>query len=358
MQLPEEYQRLNAQDQSVLLDNLQRRQYQSDECIFKAGDVGDYALFIESGDVRLEFEEHELDCESVVATMCAGDIVGELSLLDEEVRSLSAYAENDVEARILSRQVLDQLKQTNPKFAASIFQALGKSASVKLRKANDKVEESLVMQHGRLSQVDDKVSRASDAQAAFIGWSEAKIDELLFHMCEVILENSLTLAEQAVKETRLGNAKDKQQKHASACLGVYGDIVSKKGSGVVKKYFHKGVTEIYDAMGVIFGLIPMTNPVSTTVFKALISVKSRNSIILSPNRMGSIVVVKVVNMLRAVLAEHEAPVDLIQVVEERQSRQITSAFMRHPGVALVLATGGASMGKRSCGQIILVGVSC
>ncbi len=277
--------------------------------------------------------------------MCAGDIVGELSLLDEEVRSLSAYAENDVEVRLLSRQVLDQLKQTNPKFAASMFQALGMSASVKLRKANDKVEESLLMQHGHLSQVDDKVTRASDAQAAFIGWSEAQIDELLFRMCQVILENSLTLAEQAVKETRLGNAKDKQQKHASACLGVYGDIVAKKGSGVAKKHFHNGVTEIYDAMGVIFGLIPMTNPVSTTVFKALISVKSRNSIILSPNRMGSVVVMKVVDMLRAVLAEHGAPADLIQVVEERQSRQMTSAFMRHSGVALVLATGGASMVK-------------
>ena len=345
MHLPEEYQKLDSQDQSVLLDSLQRRQYQSDECIFKAGDVGDYALFIESGDVRLEFEEHQLDCESVVATMCAGDIVGELSLLDEEVRSLSAYAENDVEARLLSRQVLEQLKQTNPKFAASIFQALGKSASVKLRKANAKVEESLVMQHGHLSEVDDMVTRASDAQAAFIGWSEAQIDELLFRMCQVILENSPTLAEQAVKETRLGNAKDKQQKHVSACLGVYGDIVSKIGSGVAKKYIHKGVTEIYDAMGVIFGLIPMTNPVSTTVFKALISVKSRNSIILSPNRMGSVVVVKVVDMLREVLAEHGAPVDLIQVVKERQSRQITSAFMRHSGISLVLATGGASMVK-------------
>lgn len=345
MQLPEEYQHLSSQEQGVLLDSLQRRQYQSNECIFKAGDVGDYALFIESGDVRLEFEEHELDCESVVATMCAGDIVGELSLLDEEVRSLSAYAENEVAAHLLSRQVLDQLKQTNPKFAASLFQALGKSASVKLRKSNHKVEESLVMQHGHLDQVDDKVTRAGDAQARFIGWDEAKIDEILFHMCRVVLEDSLSLAEQAVKETRLGNAKDKQQKHASACLGVYGDIVAKKGSGAARRSIHKGVTEIYDAMGVIFGLIPMTNPVSTTVFKSLISVKSRNSIILSPNRMGSVVVVKVVNMLREVLAEHGAPVDLVQVVEERQSRQITSAFMRHPGVALVLATGGASMVK-------------
>ena len=159
MQLPEEYQKLDAQEQGVLLDSLQRRQYQSGECIFKAGDAGDYALFIESGDVRLEFEEHVLDCELVVATMGAGEIVGELSLLDEEARSLSAYAEHDVEAHLLSRQVLDQLKQTNPKFAASLFQALGKSASVKLRKANHKVEESLVMQHGHLSQVDDKVNR-------------------------------------------------------------------------------------------------------------------------------------------------------------------------------------------------------
>ncbi|MBU3679891.1 MAG: aldehyde dehydrogenase family protein [Candidatus Kapabacteria bacterium] len=187
------------------------------------------------------------------------------------------------------------------------------------------------------------VQRAREAQRAFVGWTEEKVDELLYALCQPVISHAAELAEDAVAETHMGNVRDKTTKHINGVLGVYEHIVGKPGSGAMRSRKAKGVVEVADAMGVLFRLVPVTNPVSTACFKALITIKSRNAIILSPNRIGSKVVVKTVDMLRQVLREHGAPEDLIQVVRERQSRQTTGMFMRHRGVDLVLATGGASM---------------
>ena len=75
----------------------------------------------------------------------------------------------------------------------------------------------------------------------------------------------------------------------------------------------------------------------------MISLKSRNAIILSPNRLGSAVVIETVDIIRAVLKKHGLPEDAIQVVRERSNRVLSNAFMHHKGIALILATGGAAM---------------
>ncbi|MBM4178385.1 MAG: aldehyde dehydrogenase family protein [Ignavibacteria bacterium] len=313
------------------------------EYLYKAGDQADRGYLVDQGELRLEVDTEELDAERVLEIAPEGVFIGEGGLLGIELHAVNAIAGTDVRGRSLSRDAMLRMESDDPVLAARIYQGLGKAATAKLMAAVSHITEYRFAHHGHTAEIDVMVHNARKAQQAFVGWSEKRVDDLLYALCEPIIANAVALAEDAVAETHMGNVRDKTLKHVNAALGVYEHIVGKTGSGAMPKGASSGVIEVADAMGVLFGLIPATNPVSTTCFKALISVKSRNAIILSPNRIGSKVVVKTVDMMREVLCAHSAPEDLIQVVRERQSRQTTAMFMHHKGVDLVLATGGASM---------------
>jgi acetaldehyde dehydrogenase / alcohol dehydrogenase len=146
-----------------------------------------------------------------------------------------------------------------------------------------------------------------------------------------------------VTETGIGNVADKTFKNRFASQEVNRSLQGKPGVGRWPTDEH-GVTEIASPVGVVLGLIPMTNPVSTLVFKTLICLKARNALIVSHHPAAVEVGVRTVELIRAVLRDQGAPVDLLQSVE-RASRTKTAMFMRHPDVALILATGGAAMVK-------------
>ena len=362
MSLPIEFQHLSDQDRNILENYLEVVNYPTGGCLFRAGDEGLDVIMIDSGKVRLEFDTEELDTEKVVATLGEGEMLGELALLDEEVRSLSAYAETELKVRRLTIEALHKLVEEHSKLGAYVYAALGRSAANKLRRSNARMSDFLSVSFAVHPEVEIMVDKAKKAQLGYIHLSDRHIDELLYDICQILLAHSKELAEDAVKETRLGNANDKDSKHINTCLGIYNDLVGKSGAGIVKHNRLKNVREIVDSMGVIFGLVPVTNPVSTVIFKSLITLKSRNSIILSPNRLGSKVAVKTVDLILPVLTKHGLNKDVLQVVRERQSRQMTAAFMRHNDVSLVLATGGSGMVRAAeknnhpvwdCGTILM-----
>ena len=103
------------------------------------------------------------------------------------------------------------------------------------------------------------------------------------------------------------------------------------------------MTEIAAPIGVVFGLVPVTNPVPTVANKTLICLKSRNALIYSTHRMAAGVGERAGMIIRGALERHGAPANLVQWVKGRTSRKRTARFMSHPGVGLVLATGGPSM---------------
>ena len=115
--------------------------------------------------------------------------------------------------------------------------------------------------------------------------------------------------------------------------------------GVINEYPAKGLIEIATPVGVICGIIPTTNPTSTTIFKALISMKTRNPIIFLPfhpqAQRSSIAAAQIV-LEAAVKAG--APVECIQWIKQ-PSKDATATLMNHEDVALVLATGGKAMVK-------------
>jgi acyl-CoA reductase-like NAD-dependent aldehyde dehydrogenase len=340
---PIDFEMLSEEQRNKLQQYYEAFEYKEHEYVFRAGEPSIKGYVVLEGEVRFEVATDELDAERVLEIVPAGVVFGESGLLGSGKQMVNAIANTDVRGQSLSLEALERMRVEDPELLSLVYQALGKSVMSKLRVAISHVAEQRLSMYGRSSQVDEMVDRARTAQKQFVGWSEKRIDDLLYALCEPIIANAVQLAEDAVAETHMGNVRDKTSKHINGVLGVYQHIVGKPGSGAMKSTPKNGVTEVADAMGVIFGLVPVTNPISTACFKSLIAVKSRNAIILSPNRIGSKVVIKAVDMLREVLRAHGAPEDLIQVVRERQSRQTTGMFMHNKGIDLVLATGGSSM---------------
>jgi acyl-CoA reductase-like NAD-dependent aldehyde dehydrogenase len=190
---------------------------------------------------------------------------------------------------------------------------------------------------------DELVSRAVAAQQAFESWDDYRVDALLGGIAQRIDDHAADLASATVTETQLGNVADKTTKNRLASQGVYRSLVGKVGSGVLQVDHAARVVEIASPMGVVLGLVPMTHPVATFVFKVLIALKSRNAIVLSPHRGAQNVANQTGDLIQAVLLEHGAPEHLVQWVRMRSGRQKTMELMTHPDVAFILATGGAEM---------------
>jgi acyl-CoA reductase-like NAD-dependent aldehyde dehydrogenase len=310
--------------------------------IFTEGDAGDAAYFVDEGEVRIQLERPEVDSESVLRYTGPGQALGEVALLDRLPRSATAVAHTLVKARKITIEDLDALADKEPAAVLAVTRGLAKDATAKLRMATTQLSD---MMSGEAPDpmVDELVGRAAQAQAEFADWPEDRVDALLSALTDAFVANAAGFAEATVEETHIGNVADKTAKNFIASYGVYQSLVGKVGAGTIKVDEERKVTEIATAVGVVFGLIPMTNPVATAYFKTLISLKSRNAVILSFHHAALGVGTKVGELTQSVLAEHGAPVDLVTWVKARGSRKLTRQFMTHPGVALVLATGGAAM---------------
>ena len=193
--------------------------------------------------------------------------------------------------------------------------------------------------------VDALVARSAAALGSIAGWAEDEIDALITALAAQIAAHAEELAAATVAETGIGCVPDKAVKNRFASLGVAWSLTGKPGVGVVGGSGPEGLTEIAEPMGVIVGLIPVTNPVATLVFKALICIKARDALIASCHRDAAGVGARTADLLRQVLARHGACADLVQTVPRGPTRQATAALMRHPGVAMILATGGTAMVK-------------
>ena len=319
------------------------------EYLFRAGEVGDGCYIIDSGDVRLELPRQKLDSdgldsEPVLAYLRAGSLLGELSLLDQLPRSASAFAETPVTARRLSSTAIEELSEQHPRIGVAVLRALGRDAALKLRKTNERLAEHLVGDEPD-PEVDEMVARAQAAQREFERWPEERVDALLHGVAQAVAARAEELAILAVRETRMGNVPDKVTKNLLASMHVLGSLAGKPGYGPVRSDEARGVTEIATPAGVVFGIIPMTNPVSTAIFKTLISLKARNALILSFQRACLKVGNATGEVIQAALEQGGAPEGLVQWVKDRTSRKKTARFMGHPGVGLILATGGAGMVK-------------
>lgn len=343
VRLPPPLDSLIEKDQQIVCDHLTPTRFAAGTCIFRKGAQADGCYLIENGEVRLEAgAETHVDTERVLGYLTAGSLLGELALLDGLPRSASAFAQTDVQAQRLSASALAKLRAERPSICIALLEALGRVASLKLRAMTERFAEAVIADVTD-PDVDRIVANAVEAQHAFASWPEERVDALLAALANAVAGQAEPLACATVQETSIGNVADKTGKNMYASLGVYRSLAGKVGQGIVAVDPEMLITEIASPAGVIFALVPVTNPVATAVFKTLISLKSRCALILSFHH-GCLGVGNMVGtLMQSVLDEHGAPPNLLQWVRERSSRRKTVQFMAHSGVSLVLATGGAAM---------------
>ena len=158
------------------------------------------------------------------------------------------------------------------------------------------------------------------------------------------LDNHMKLAKMAVEETGRGVYEDKITKNMFATEYIYHNIKYNKTVGVISENEEEGYEEIAEPIGIIAGVTPVTNPTSTTMFKSLISAKTRNVIIFGFHPSAQNCSVEAATILRNAAISMGAPRDCILWIEN-PSVEATSYLMHHPDVNLILATGGTGMVK-------------
>ena len=199
--------------------------------------------------------------------------------------------------------------------------------------------------------IDNLVKRARIAADEYTKLDQDQVDRIVKAMSMAGEEYHMQLAKMAVEETQRGIYEDKITKNMFATEYIYHSIKYNKTVGIINENEEEGYEEIAEPIGVIAGVTPVTNPTSTVMFKSLISAKTRNVIIFGFHPSAQKCSTEAAKIMRDAAVKEGAPKDCILWIEE-PSITATSMLMNHPGVDLILATGGTSMVKAaySCGK--------
>ena len=195
-----------------------------------------------------------------------------------------------------------------------------------------------------LQDVRDCVARATAACEAIHGWDQKRVDDVCAAMAKAGAAAAYDLARLAVEETGIGRVHYKVLKNLFGSEGVWNSIKDEKTVGIVKRDERSGIVEVASPVGVIAGIVPTTNPTSTTLFKSLIALKGRNAIIISPHARSRRCIGETVEVRRRALERVGAPADLVQCLPN-PTIESTGALMKHPEVSMILATGGTGLVK-------------
>lgn len=188
------------------------------------------------------------------------------------------------------------------------------------------------------------VEKGQLALQELLTFDQEKIDTIVRDMALAGLERHVELARLAAEETGRGVFEDKMIKNIFATEYIYNSLRHEKTVGILEEDVQNGITYIAEPVGVVCGVTPVTNPTSTTMFKALIAIKTRNPIVFAFHPSAQRCSVEAAKTLRDAAIKAGAPKDCIQWVEE-PSLEATKVLMNHEKIAMVLATGGAGMVK-------------
>ncbi|MGW4748591.1 bifunctional acetaldehyde-CoA/alcohol dehydrogenase [Streptomyces sp. NPDC004290] len=199
--------------------------------------------------------------------------------------------------------------------------------------------------------VDGLVERARAALELFETFDQERVDHIVRKASLAALGAHGELARLAVEETGRGLFEDKAVKNLFACEHVTHSMAGLRTAGVIRHDELSGITEIAEPVGVICAMTPVTNPTSTTVFKALIALKTRNPIVFAFHPSAQRCSAEAARTVRDAAVAAGAPEDCVQWIEE-PSLEATGLLMRHEGVSTILATGGNAMVEAaySCGK--------
>ncbi|MDD3924895.1 MAG: bifunctional acetaldehyde-CoA/alcohol dehydrogenase [Erysipelotrichaceae bacterium] len=186
------------------------------------------------------------------------------------------------------------------------------------------------------------IKRVKEAQKHFANYNQLEVDKIFKEVALAANKERISFAKQAVAETKMGIVEDKVIKNHYACEYIYNAYKDVITCGVVEDDRAFGYKKIYEPLGVLGAIIPTTNPTSTTIFKILIALKTRNGIIISPHPRAKKATVMVAKCLLEAAIKAGAPKDIIAWVDV-PSLEITNMIMKETD--LILATGGPQMVK-------------
>ncbi|CEN86005.1 alcohol dehydrogenase [[Clostridium] sordellii] len=188
------------------------------------------------------------------------------------------------------------------------------------------------------------VEKANKAKNEMLKLDQEAVDKIVKEMAKKGLDKHIELARLAVDETQRGVFEDKVTKNIFATEYIYNSIKYNKTVGVIEENEEENYKLIAEPIGVIAGVTPVTNPTSTTMFKSIIAMKSRNPIIFSFHPSAQKSSSEAAKIVRDAAIAAGAPKDCIQWIEEA-SIEASNALMKNDGISLILATGGPGMVK-------------
>lgn len=207
------------------------------------------------------------------------------------------------------------------------------------------VKETVIQeQRGAGDHVHELVMRAKVALDEMMNLDQEQVDRIVQAMALAGVDRHMPLAKMAYEETGRGVYEDKITKNLFATEYIYHSIKYAKTVGVIEENGYENYQMVAEPVGVIAGVTPVTNPTSTTMFKALIALKTRNPIVFAFHPSAQKCSAETAKTLLEAAVKHGAPKHCIQWIEV-PSMEGTQQLMNHPDIALVLATGGSGMVK-------------
>ncbi len=188
------------------------------------------------------------------------------------------------------------------------------------------------------------IDRVHKAQELYSHYSQEQVDKIFKAAATAADKARIPLARMAIEETGMGVLEDKIIKNHFASEYIYNKHKNVKTCGIIKEDKANGTKIFAEPLGILAGIIPTTNPTSTAIFKALISLKTRNAIIFSPHPRATKSTIAAAKLVLDAAVKAGAPRDIIGWIDV-PSIELSSALMKHPKIDCILATGGPGMVK-------------
>ena len=193
-----------------------------------------------------------------------------------------------------------------------------------------------------VEKLENLIARVRKAQNVFATYTQAQVDEIFLRAAEAANKARIPLAKLAVEETGMGVVEDKVIKNHYAAEYIYNTYRHTQTVGVLEEDKAFGIKKIAEPIGLVGAVIPTTNPTSTAIFKTLISLKTRNGIIISPHPRAKNSTIAAAKIVRDAAVAAGAPEDIIGWIDV-PSLEMTNTLMKDADI--ILATGGPGMVK-------------
>ena len=191
-----------------------------------------------------------------------------------------------------------------------------------------------------IEELEAKLAEMREAQEAFSHYTQEQVDHIFYEASMAANKARIPLAKLAVEETGMGLVEDKVIKNHYASEYIYNKYRSTKTCGVIEEDKTYGIRKIADPIGIIAAVIPTTNPTSTAIFKALICLKTRNAMIISPHPRAKKSTIEAAKVVYDAAVKAGAPKNIIAWIDE-PTLELTNMVMKESDC--ILATGGPGM---------------